>query len=111
MNTAYLDLIAAAGAGAISHIGLVDGTGVEIAGGTYARQAVSWTTPASGDVSPTVDLTFDIPAGVTVGGWQGYSALTAGTAYGVVGLTNETFADAGTYTLLAAQTGINHNAV
>jgi hypothetical protein len=109
MNTAYLNAIA--NANPVTHIGLVDDVGTEITGGTYARQTVTWTGAAAGSISPSADRTFDIPAGVTVGGWRGYSALSAGTDYEGAALTNEAFASAGQYSLLAASTAINHNAV
>lgn len=110
MNTAYLNAIA--DGGPITHIGLVDGAGTELTGGSpaYARKPVVWAAPSNGTVRPNANLVFDIPPGVTVGGWQGYSALTAGTAYGVVDLTDEVFAGQGTYTLTAAATGITHTA-
>ena len=40
MNQTYLNAVADAGAALITHIGLVNGSGVEISGGTpaYARQ-------------------------------------------------------------------------
>lgn len=113
MDSGYLNAIADHGAGLITHIGLVDDVGTEITGGSpaYARQAVTWTSASGGTVRPTADLTFDIPSGVTVGGWRGYSASTAGTNYGGESLTNEAFASQGEYTLLSASTGILHNAV
>lgn len=112
MNAAYLNLIRDAGAAAITHIGLTDG-GVELSGGSpaYARKAVTWATPADGLIRPTANLVFDVPAGASVDGWQGYDAASGGTAYGVNALTLEDFAAQGTYTLLAAGTGIDHNAV
>lgn len=109
MNTAYLNFIANAGRAEISHIGLVDENGDELTGGSYARKAVTWTAAANGLIRPTTDLVFDVPAGATVGGWRGYSALTSGTDYGGADLTEQPFATAGTYTLLAAQTSIDHN--
>ena len=111
MTTAYLNAIADNG-NPITHIGLVDETGTEITGGdpAYARQPVSFTAASDGDINLAADLTFDIPASTTVGGWRGYSALTDGTDFGGQSLTNESFAGQGEYTLLAAQTGINHNA-
>ena len=110
VNNDYLNAIAAANP--ITHIGLVDETGTEIAGGdpAYARQSVTWTSPSEGNVSPNANLTFNVPADTTVGGWRGFSALTAGTNYGGKNLTNEAFAAQGEYTLLAASTGIDHNA-
>ncbi|MFF4779401.1 hypothetical protein ACFY05_41960 [Microtetraspora fusca] len=110
MTTAYLDAIAGAGRTSITHIGLVNASGVEITGGSYARKAAGWTASASGVIRPSADLVFDIPAGATVAGWRGYSAITAGTNYGGADLTAQNFASAGTYTLLAASTSINHTA-
>lgn len=113
MNGVYLDAIATHGKSLITHIGLVDDMGTEIAGGDYARQAVTWTGPTAGDglVRPSADLVFGIPGGATVAGWRGYSALTAGTDYGGAALTPaEVYAGAGTYTLQAANTAVDHNA-
>ncbi len=109
MATAYLNAIADNG-NPITHIGLIDDVGAELTGGSpaYARQAVTWTAASGGTVRPNADLTFDVPAGTTVAGWRGYSALTAGTDYGGEALTQEAYASQGTYQLTAAQTGINH---
>lgn len=109
MNNTYLNAIALHGASLITHIGLVNELDAEISGGdpAYARLAVTWT-DTDGLIRPNANLVFDIPAGVTVGGWQGYSAVTAGTAYGIVDLTNVEFSIQGTYTLQASGTGINH---
>lgn len=98
-------------AGAVTYIALVDGTGVELTGGGYARQAVTWTAAAAGLVRPTADLTFSVAAGVTVGGWRGYTTVTAGTGvdHGGADLINETYAAAGTYVLQAAGTAIDFN--
>lgn len=111
MNTDYLDAVADYGGTQITHIGLVDETGTELTGGSpaYARKAVTWTDASSGTIRPDADLTFDIPSGVTVGGWRGYSASTDGTDYGGADLTNETYASQGEYTLLASGTGILHS--
>jgi hypothetical protein len=112
MLASYLNVTADAGAGVITHIGLVNGSDVELSGWTYARQPVSWTPAASGVVRPTADLVFDIPANSVVGGWRGYSAPDAGTGtnYGGSSLTQETFVGAGKYTLLATSSGISHSA-
>ena len=113
MNQTYLNAIADAGAALITHVGLVNGSGVEISGGTpaYARQAVTWTSASGGMVRPNANKTFDIPAGATVAGWRGYSAVTGGTDYEGAALTSEgPYGAQGTYTLLAASTGIDHNA-
>lgn len=110
MSSSYLDLIADAGAAAITHIGLVDDLGTELTGGTYARQAVSWTSSGDGTSQLAEDETFDVPPGATVAGWRGFSAGSGGTDYGGADLDPEVFTNAGTYTLLAAGTAIVHDA-
>jgi hypothetical protein len=112
MTVGYRNAIGDAGGALITHIGLVDQLGAELSGGNpaYARKAVTWTAAAGGTVRPTADLTFDVPAGKTVGGWRGYSALSGGTDYGGADLTQEAYAGQGTYKLLAASSGILHNA-
>src|SRR5690606_10237816 len=102
-----------AGAAAITHIGLVNGSGDELTGDGYARQAVTWTSAGSGGddpgtIRPNANLTFSVPA-ATVSGWQGYSADESGTAYGIVDLdAPEVFAAPGTAILVAANTALNH---
>lgn len=112
MQVNYRDAIANHGVTLITHIGLTNTAGTELSGGTpaYARKAVTWTAASSGTVRPTANLLFDIPAAGEVGGWRGYSALTAGTNYGGATLTQETFAAQGQYNLLAATSGILHTA-
>ena len=113
MNGTYLDALAVYGDSIVAYIGLTD-SGVEISGGSpaYIRKAVTWSGPAAGDgkIFPNGNIVFDIPAGATVDGWVGYSAESAGTAYGGQVLTAEAFAAQGTYTLLAASTYIDHDA-
>jgi len=111
MNTNYSNAIADSGGDLISHIGLIDETGTEISGGSYARQAITWTTASSGTIRPNADLVFDIPAGVTVAGWSGYSASTLGIDYGGKTLAAESYTNAGEYKLIAAETGILHTSV
>lgn len=111
MTEGYRNAIADAGAALITHIGLVDEEGTELFGGSpaYARKAVTWTSASGGTIRPNADLTFDVPGSSTiVGGWRGFSALTAGTNYGGADLTNETFVNQGQYKLVASGTGILH---
>ncbi|WP_435824336.1 phage tail fiber protein [Microbispora amethystogenes] len=110
MSNSYLNATADAGGTLITYLGLVDGSGTEIAGGSYARQAVSWTAASNGLIRPTADKTFNVPSGATVAGWRGFSASSGGTNYGGADLTSQAFATAGTYTLLAASMGIDHDA-
>jgi len=110
MSDAYRNTIGDAGAALITHIGLVDEADTEIAGGdpAYARQAVTWVAASDGIIRPNANLVFNVPASTTVAGWRGYTALTAGTDRGGADVTNEVFAAQGTYTLLAASSGVNH---
>lgn len=103
MNSAFHNSLATHGAGLITHIALFNGSGVEISGGSYARQAVTWT-GAAAVKSPSANLVFDIPAGANVASWRGFSASSGGTDYGGAALTPVSFTNAGTYTLLAAST-------
>jgi len=108
MTEAFRNALLTHGGTLITHIGLVIVNGTEISGGTpaYARKAVTWAAASGGIMRPSADLTFDIPAGITVAGWRGFTALTDGTNYGGHDLTNEIFAGQGQYKLLAASTGI-----
>ncbi|WP_053207945.1 hypothetical protein [Jiangella muralis] len=117
MDAAYFARLGSTGPDAITHIGLVNGAGVELTGGdpAYARQPVTWTDAAL--ARPTTDLPFDIPPGSTVAGWRGYSAATGGTNYGGAAVVDdqgapapETYTGQGTYLLRAADTGILHRA-
>jgi hypothetical protein len=104
MTEAFRNAMLDAGAALITHIALFDGAS-ELTGGSYARKAVTWAAAGSGAVRPNADLTFDVPAGATVDGWRGFTALTNGTNYGGASLTAEDFAGAGQYKLLSASTG------
>lgn len=107
MNSAYLNLIRDAGQSAITHIALF-GNGVELSGGGYARQPVTWTDAGGGLSRPSADLVFTTEAGDVVDEWRGFSAATAGTDYGGAALSEVTFSNPGTYTLLAVSTSISH---
>jgi hypothetical protein len=103
MDSNFHTALAAHGASLITHIGLVNGSGVEITGGTYARLATTWTGGA-GVRSINADKVFNIPEGGVVAGWRGFTASSGGTNYGGAALTTATFTNAGTYTLQAAST-------
>lgn len=106
LTTSGLNDAADGAVSAITHIGLTDGSGTELTGGDYARLAVTWESAASGTVRPSADLTFDVPASATVGGWKGFTASTAGTEKCSGSLTPEAYAGAGQYILEAASTGV-----
>lgn len=75
-------------------------TGTEVSGGSpaYARKALSWGSSTAGVVSATAAV-FDVPASTTVVGFEVFSAITAGTYLDGVGITSQTFASQGTYTI------------
>ena len=108
VNDDYLDEIAGAGGTLVNYIGLIDETDTEISGGDYSRLSVSWDESETGVLRPATDLTFDIPENTIVAGWRGYETDTSTTALIGSSLTEESFADAGQYTLIADQTSINH---
>ena len=114
MSAAYRNAIRDHGQSIITHIGLVNNSGVEISGGGYARLPVTWVDDTDGVSRPSGNLAFTVGTGAEVGGWRGFSALSAGTNYGgadyPVGAERKTFSNPGTYTLLAASTSINHTA-
>lgn len=109
MNQTYCNALGTHGASLITHIGLVDAVGTELSGGGYARLAVTWVAVDNGLIRPNGNLVFTTESGDVVAAWRGYSALTAGTDYGGEAVTQVTYSNPGTYTLLAASTSIDHN--
>jgi hypothetical protein len=108
MNNSYLTLLGNVTSN-LTHIGLVDSGGTEITGGSYARQSTTWTN-SNGVTRLNADKVFNIPAGANVAGWRAYTASTGGTNHGGGTLAQENYTNAGTYTLQASNTGINHTA-
>lgn len=106
MNSTFHDELAAYSTSLITAIGLIDNEGDELVGGTYERLSVEWTNPEPGVIRPTENLTFRVPAGSTVAGWVGYDSAGGVTEYGGADLPLEVYDAEGTYTLLAASTGI-----
>lgn len=104
-----LALMATAGAAAIDYVGLLNGSGVELSGGSYVRLPASATATA-GVIELDDDATFQVPAGATVAGWSGFSAVSAGTRYGGANLTPEVYTGPGEYTLIAADSGFTVSA-
>lgn len=82
----------------ITHIGLADAS-AEVAGGTYARQAVTWSAAAAGVLAMSGTEVFNVPAGEGLDRVILRSALSGGTDYGYASVTAETFGGAGTYTV------------
>jgi hypothetical protein len=66
-----------------THVGAYTDLGVtEVAGGSYARQAVTWTAAASGVRDNNAQLTIPIPAGTTVFVGGIWDAATVGNSDG-----------------------------
>lgn len=72
----------------------------EVVGGSYTRESVTWGTATAGSISASNQPVFDVPGSTTVS-WLGlWSAVTTGTFYGALELTNpETFGGDGTLTM------------
>jgi hypothetical protein len=87
LNTAGRAAILNSGKAGVTHVGaLTDISTTEVAGGSYARQAVTWAaagTPAAGQSGNTGALTIPIPAGTTVQVLGVYDALSAGNLLGI----------------------------
>lgn len=82
---------------AVTAVGLV-----ELSGGApaYARKAIAFNAAAAGSIDDSTNgATLDIPAGAAVDFLGLFSALTAGTAFVVQPVTQETFTGQGTYTV------------
>ena len=84
----------------------------EVTGGTpaYARKGLTWNSAAAGSKTLSDTPTFDVPAATTVVAVGIWSAATAGTYYGYVSVTNETFAAQGTYQITSGTFDLNATA-
>lgn len=83
LNTAGRNALGTSGKGGITHLGaLTDLTPTEVAGGSYARQALTFGAMASGQASNSGALTVPIPAGTTVVALGTYDALSSGNFLG-----------------------------
>ena len=66
-----------------THVGLLTAlTGTEVAGGSYARQAVTWTAAAAGIRDNNAQLTIPVPASTTVIAGGIWDAATTGNQEG-----------------------------
>jgi len=75
--------------------------GSEVTGGTpaYARKSITWSAASAGSMSASNQPVFDVPPATTVSHVGFWSAVTAGTYFGMADVTDETFGAQGTYTL------------
>ena len=80
-------------------------TGInEVAGGTYARQAVTFAAASNGSRAMSNQPVFNVPASTTVA-WVGLWNNT--TFLGSVDATDEVYANAGTYTITSASISVS----
>jgi hypothetical protein len=85
-TTAGRNAIGTSGKGGVTHVGMcTDLAGTEVTGGTYARQAVTWGSMASGITTNTGAIAIPIPAGVTPVVVSYFDALSAGNRLGDFG--------------------------
>lgn len=101
-KNSLLDGLAADAAYLSLHTGNPSTTGAnEVTGGSpaYARKSVTWSAASGGALTSSNSQVFDVPAGTTIQYVGLWSAVSAGTFYGHVTITNETFAGQGTYTI------------
>lgn len=73
-------------------------SGTEVSGGSYARIAAVWGTVTAGVASATA-MAFNVPGSTTVVGFEFFSASSGGTYEDGCGITSQTFASPGTYTI------------
>jgi len=81
----------------------------EVTGGNpaYARKAITWNAASGGSLDSSNQPIFDVPAGTTVS-WVGFwSLVSGGVFYGAANVTDEVFANQGTYTLTDADLDLN----
>jgi hypothetical protein len=83
--------------------------GSEVSGGSpaYARKAITWNAATSGSIDSSNAPVFDVPSGTTVKAVGFWSAATNGTFYGYSNVTDEVFANQGTYSLTDADLDLN----
>lgn len=87
LNTAGRNALLTSGKAGLTHVGaLTDVSTTEVTGGSYARQAVTWSaagTPAAGQSGNTGALSVPIPAGTTVQAVGLWDNSTGGNLLGV----------------------------
>lgn len=79
--------------------------GTEPSGGSpaYARIILAWGSATAGVITGTAQV-FNVPSGATIVGYQGFSAITAGTYIDGATVTSQAFASQGTYTVTPTYT-------
>lgn len=78
----------------------------ELAGGGYARQAITWNAAAAGAIDSSNAPAFSIEGGDTVS-WVSFWNTAGTVRYAKKDVTDEAFGAAGTYTLTDADFDLN----
>lgn len=83
------------------HTGEPDDSGsLEVVGGNYDRQEISWAVAAGGTAVSDDQIVFTVPGSTTITHLGYWSASTAGTFYGARPLNaSQTYATEGTFTI------------
>ena len=108
-RNAMLDALAAVCTRVALHTadpGAANSATAEVAGGTYARQAISWNAATGGAIDSSNTPVFNVPAGTTVT-WVSFWNTAGTVRYAKKAVTSEAFGAAGTYTLTDADFDLN----
>lgn len=93
---------------AFTHAGAYTDLGVtEVAGGSYARQSITWGAASGGVRANSAQITIPIPAGTTVQSVGVWNALTTGVAQGFFQI-GSTLRGAATVTTADVFTSVGH---
>lgn len=81
----------------------------EVSGGSpaYARKGLTWNSAASGSKTLSNSPAFDVPASTTVTHVGLWSALTSGTYYGYIDVTDAIYTGQGTYQVTSGTLDLN----
>lgn len=74
----------------------------EVTGGSpaYARESITWSAAATGALTTSAQIVFDVPGSTTITHLGYWSAVTSGTFYGSRALSaSEAYGGQGTYTI------------
>lgn len=83
LTTAGRNALLDSGKAVFTHVGAYQDLGTtESTGGSYARQAITWTAAAAGVTDNNASITIPINAGQTIQAGSVHSAVSAGTLYG-----------------------------
>lgn len=78
----------------------------EVTGGSYARQSITFAASSAGNLDSSNTPVIPIPAGTTITHLGIWSALSGGTFYGSMDITDEAFGSAGNYTVTDADVNL-----